>query len=273
MAGERTGAALRAPVRIARSDEGVLYLSDTDAGAVFGYIDGRRVLELGGIEAPLGLAVHGERLYVGSYGLGRVEIYGIPEPQLVATLPDVGFPVDIALSPAGDRIYVADASAHEVAVFSELGTRIGSIGSPGSGDGELRFPSSVAVDSEHVYVGDQGNHRVQVYDAAGAWVRSLGGPVPDAPLHLDELGGTFVRVQALAHSGDRLLVLDSAQGRVQILGLDGAYLGAVPVRGPGCGPCVPVPLDLEVGPDGTLFLTDFLGGAWVEVPMDPDGPW
>ena len=50
------------------------------------------------------------------------------------------------------------------------------IGSSGSGEGELSRPSSVAIDSRgDVYVGDWGNERVQVFDDQGTFKYTLRG--------------------------------------------------------------------------------------------------
>jgi sugar lactone lactonase YvrE len=74
---------------------------------------------------------------------------------------------------------VAPASATRNHIFG------GSIGSPGSGAGQLSSPESVAVDNSagpaagDVYVADTGNARVDQFDSSGHFVRAWGWGVAD----------------------------------------------------------------------------------------------
>lgn len=69
----------------------------------------------------------------------------------------------VALNSQG-QIYVADAQANEVRVFSPEGTYLHSVGRTGSGPGELRRPCCIAFDtSGHLWVRDGGNARYNVY--------------------------------------------------------------------------------------------------------------
>ena len=50
-----------------------------------------------------------------------------------------------------------------------------SIGSKGSGEGQLLRPSGLAVDAEHLYVADSGNHRVCKFTHGGTFCMAIGG--------------------------------------------------------------------------------------------------
>ena len=85
------------------------------------------------------------------------------------------------------------------------------IGSNGSGPGQLNCPGGVAVDGDgNILVADQSNHRVQVLRADGTHIRTIGsrGSGP----------GQFSRPSGVAMDGDgNVLVADSGNNRVQVL--------------------------------------------------------
>ena len=76
-------------------------------------------------------------------------------------------------------MYVADAD-NRIQVFDAQGNFLRKWGELGSGDGQFRFPSGIAIDSSGtVYVADNENHRIQVFDAQGNFLRKWGDPVSD----------------------------------------------------------------------------------------------
>lgn len=109
-------------------------------------------------------------------------------------------PVGVASDPTTGHVYVADRRNHRISEFSPWGEFVkawgwgvedGSpelqtctavtgcqAGTPGSGSGQLSFPTGVAVDdSGAIYVTDEENHRVQKFNPAGEFVLMFGGEV------------------------------------------------------------------------------------------------
>ncbi|HYN70153.1 MAG TPA: NHL repeat-containing protein, partial [Candidatus Eisenbacteria bacterium] len=86
--------------------------------------------------------------------------------------PEPGFygPRDIAVGP-DDAIYILDQGRGRIVKQATDGT-VSTMGSLGTGDGQLRDPTGVAVVGDQVYVADATNSRVVVFTAAGALVRS-----------------------------------------------------------------------------------------------------
>jgi hypothetical protein len=73
-------------------------------------------------------------------------------------------PVDLALSPQEDELYVLDAGQRCVQVFDTDGRFLVSFGQPGKGEGRLQRPTALAVGPDgRVYVLDNGRKRVLVY--------------------------------------------------------------------------------------------------------------
>ncbi len=100
----------------------------------------------------------------------------------------------VAFDDAG-RLHVLDGQARRVVVVEPSGGSGGTVGGPGEGPGELRFPSDLVVHGDGaVTILDPGHGGFVVYDAAGAWVRTV--PVdaadpgmPAGPLRLGPDGG------------------------------------------------------------------------------------
>ena len=62
------------------------------------------------------------------------------------------------------RVYFADFNNNRIQKFSSTGTFIREWVTQGSGNGEFKGPSGVAVDSSNnIYVVDTANHRIQKF--------------------------------------------------------------------------------------------------------------
>ncbi len=128
-------------------------------------------------------------------------------------------------------VWVVDSAADEVSAWDASGARTLSFGASGSGDGELDFPTDVAVDETagEVYVADFKNDRVAVFDTGGTWLRNLDPPVNDAGdpaflqpagIGLDPDGLLYVVDNALM----AVVIMDTSGNLVDILGYDaGTY--------------------------------------------------
>ena len=74
-------------------------------------------------------------------------------------------PTDVAFDAAGD-IFISDGYGNSrVVKYDKNGKFIKSVGSKGSGQGQLNLPHTMAADAKgNIYVGDRSNSRVQVFD-------------------------------------------------------------------------------------------------------------
>jgi DNA-binding beta-propeller fold protein YncE len=73
-------------------------------------------------------------------------------------------------------VFVADWHNDRIQKFSAEGSHLKTIGSPGGGEGQLKRPAGVAVDSAgYIYVADWGNERVQIFDEDGSFVAIMRG--------------------------------------------------------------------------------------------------
>jgi DNA-binding beta-propeller fold protein YncE len=56
-------------------------------------------------------------------------------------------------------------------MFDDYGRFITAWGSPGSANGEFKYPEGITVDKlEHIYVVDRGNDRIEKFDSNGRFI-------------------------------------------------------------------------------------------------------
>jgi sugar lactone lactonase YvrE len=158
-------------------------------------------------------------------------------------------PADVAI--VGDRLYVADLRDHEIEVLDKhSGKVLFKIGSMGSGQGQLIFPTNLALaPNGDLWVSDTGNFRVQRFTPDGAWVGSFGS--------VGRGLGHFGRPKGVAvdHEG-RVFVVDAAFQNVQIFDAEGRLLlffGA-----PGYRPeSINMPTDVVIDYDNLEWFQSF----------------
>lgn len=215
------------PNRIAVSNNGTIYLSDTEHNCV-------RVLSVDGTELStiaiskplaIGVASNGDLLVSHGTTVSRYSATGTFVGNLGAEFVR---PSDMVTASNGS-IYITDSKAHQVKVFNANGTLNFSFGTPGNGTGQFMFPAGITMNANEteLYVVDQGNARVQVFTTTGAFVRSIG------QFTYQQGGqwiynGTFTRPQSIAVDAfGRIYVSDLYQGDLQILDAQGGFSGRI----------------------------------------------
>lgn len=132
-------------------------------------------------------------------------------------------PADVAVSNAGDRIYVVDlggldSQKHRVVVFNPDGKMLFTFGTHGMEPGQLHLASHLAVGpDDNIYVLDTGNFRVQVFDRDGKYLR-----------HWGKVGvnfGNLARPRGIAIDADgNVYVTDATFGNFQVFDPTGHLL-------------------------------------------------
>jgi DNA-binding beta-propeller fold protein YncE len=129
-----------------------------------------------------------------------------------------------------------------VAKVDKNGKWLMSFGEPGSGEGQLHTPHSIATDAQgNVYVADRGNARIQVFDNNGKFLRIIKIDVPYDPDTQPAIGnkpklplppgaqtmapGAPWAVCITPGPNPVLFASDAYPGRVYKLSLDGKVLG------------------------------------------------
>jgi RHS repeat-associated protein len=123
----------------------------------------------------------------------------------------------------GQADYPVDATAifspTEVPEINVFGPRA-SLGSSGSGEGQLNSPRGIAVDAEgDIWVADTENDRIQQFSAEGEYLSQFGSS-GSGKEQLDSPGGLTV------DTGGRVWVADTGNDRVSRFSAAGSYQGA-----------------------------------------------
>ena len=139
------------PVHTGTPSDGLRFVTVAPDGTVYA---GVQTLEFGDI----------------SYRVEHFSATGDYLGDWVARTDQIGSAFDIAAAPDGS-LYFADADGGRLAHFSAAGEFLGTVGSPGNGDGQLGVPMGIAFGADgSIYVGDGGLQRVMHFSADGAYL-------------------------------------------------------------------------------------------------------
>ena len=102
------------------------------------------------------------KIYVADSNNRRVQVFD-ENGQFDSIVRTSGIPRGLTLD-RQERLYVADALAHQTDVYNSSGERLTGFGGPGIGPGQFRYANDLALDGRgRLYVTDRLNHRVQVW--------------------------------------------------------------------------------------------------------------
>lgn len=147
-----------------------------------------------------------------------------PVAVLVAGSPDGDRmePAGVATDAFG-RVYLADATTHELRRYDATGRLLARAGALGSGDGALRRPGSVGLlGAVRVAVLDIENRRVSVYDAFDRWQGHL--------VRFETLESELGRIDPVALASDRggaFYVADRDRDRILAFDFSGRFVRAL----------------------------------------------
>lgn len=291
------------PRAIASDSAGALYVTNTGNDRIDVFDNSGGLLRSWGVSgrgpgqfnAPLGVAADAQGIrFVADSVNGRVELlnpdgsgassWGSPSPGPTI----LRSPVAVALDAAGEA-YVLDQRRARIFVFGRTtGLPARTIGSLGSGPGQLQDPSAIAIANGVITVADTGNRRIVRFSLAGdylgAWtntgaVRGVA-VTPDGSrtyasatdnritvfdaqgeivLQFGGLGRALGKLSAPAQivldASGKLWVADRGNNRIQRFGPDGERLGMFGERGLEPGRFIN-PTGVAIDCHGVLTVTD-----------------
>ncbi|ORU94389.1 MAG: hypothetical protein A6F71_09265 [Cycloclasticus sp. symbiont of Poecilosclerida sp. M] len=141
----------------------------------------------------------------------------------ILTIGDINGPWGVAINQWGE-VVVSERYGHCISIFSPSGKKLRSLGTRGSGQGQLQFPRGVAVDGEgNILVADRDNNRIQVLSATGQFSGTAGSGLTH-PIDISVNGGN-----------KKVYVTDNGNHRIQILNSDLTFSGTFGTKGNGNG--------------------------------------
>ncbi len=216
------------PTGIAVDSNGNVLVADTGNGRIEKFPpNGTFVTSMGQFQAPSGIAIDSAgNIYVSEIG-SKHRIQKLrPDGTFIAEwAPGLYGPRKIAIGP-DDSIYVVDSGRNRIVKFSPDGQVLASWGSEGTGDGQFRGQSSVAVDptNNKVYVADPLNSRIQVFDSNGKFLSKWSVPEWREPLGFEDL--------AIDPNRGRLYASSAHMEVILIFDLNGTRIGSATPKPP-----------------------------------------
>ena len=182
-------------------------------------------------------------------------ISGSPFPLSVLTttptniISDVNGPWGVALDNDG-RLLVAEYSGNCISIFSDNEQNKRSLGSRGSGPGQLSSPCGIAISTTgDILVCDQINHRIQIFSPDGKSLRCIGSQ-GNGPLQFINPVGISVH----PHS-NKIYITDLVNHRVQILNEDLTFSREFGSKGSDNGQ-FQRPYDISFDSTGNVYVAD-----------------
>ena len=212
------------PTAMAVDRNGNILVADTGNGRIEKFSpNGTFLKSIGKFEALNGIAIDRDgNIYVAEIGskhsVQKLDPYG----KFIAEWKGVGFygPRRITIGP-DDSIYVVDSGHNRIVKFSPDGQVLASWGSEGSGDGQFKGLSSVAIDptNNKVYVADPLNRRIQVFDSNGTFLTKWSIPEWGQTLGFEDLAidSQTGRLYASSAHMNSVLIFDFAGNRIGTL--------------------------------------------------------
>jgi DNA-binding beta-propeller fold protein YncE len=217
------------PTAMAVDPSGNILIADTGNGRIEKFSPtGTFLKSIGKFEALNGIAVDRDgNIYVAEIGSKHSVQKLDPDGKFIAEWKGVGFygPRRITIGP-DDSIYVVDSGHNRIVKFSPDGQVLASWGSEGSGDGQFKGLSSVAIDptNNKVYVADPLNRRIQVFDSNGTFLTKWSIPEWGQTLGFEDL--------AIDSQTGRLYASSAHMNSVLIFDFGGTRIGSLTPKSP-----------------------------------------
>ena len=163
--------------------------------------------------------------------------------------------------PNGDFLVGDGYQNGRIARYDAQGEFISEFGSVGTGPGQFDLIHGIAVDRDRrVYVADRQNDRIQVFTEMGEFIEEWPDVTNPAGIYMDEDENVWVVSATLNR-----LVKYNKQGEYQYyFGVYGGAMGGFPGG-------LSRPHQMDVGPDGTVYVASWDGGWLNQFIPKPDG--
>ena len=165
----------------------------------------------------------------------------------IMTISGLNKPYYMAVHDSGD-IFVVSCGNHCVCVFNKNGRKKAEIGSHGSGDGQFRSPTGIAISGDVMFVAENGGNRIQKLTVTGEFLMKFG-TQGSGKGQLNHPWG-----MCLSSNGS-VFVTDYSNCRVQVFNPDGTF--SYIIKGQELGTStLQNPEAVAFDPNGNLHIAD-----------------
>lgn len=162
-------------------------------------------------------------------------------------------PVGLAFDAKTRQLYVSDVRAHAIKVFNTEGRLLRTLGQRGEGQGELNFPTYLALAKGELYVTDTMNARVQVLDAETGKLKQIIGA---RGLNV----GNLVRPKGVSvDSEGNVYVVESYYDHLLVYNKNGEFLMSIGGTGKDIGKFY-LPSGVWIDANNRVFVADMFNG-------------
>jgi DNA-binding beta-propeller fold protein YncE len=177
---------LKSPLNCCIDESGNLYVADGERMQIVMFDSKGHYIDSFGEKEnykPTDVNVTANEIWVANLKNNRICVYSRPGHTLVNSFPDTKEgEKDYLYSPTNlfvtnELVYISDMGDSKIKVFNHDGLFLRSIGSYGTGIGQLARPKGISVDRDsNVYVVDAGFENTQIFDKDGKLLMHFGGP-------------------------------------------------------------------------------------------------
>lgn len=222
------------PLAIATDRAGNIFVADSGNGRIEKFAAtgafltsiGTKGSGHGQFGEPNGLALDGNgNIYVAEASNHRVQKLAPNGAFISEWATGLYGPRRIVIGP-DDSFFLVDQGNARIVKFNSDGQVLAILGSAGTGDGQFRDPTSVAVDlvNNKVYVADPIGHRIQIFDSTGRFLTKWSIPEWGEPNGFEDL--------AIDPKGDRLYATSAHINTIFVFDLEGNRLPPLTCNNP-----------------------------------------
>ena len=164
----------------------------------------------------------------------------------IMTISGINMPYYVAVHDSGD-IFVASCGDHCVCVFDKNGRKKATVGSHGTGAGQLRSPTGIAISGDVMFVAENGGNRVQKLTVTGEFLMKFG-------TQGSGKGQLNCPWGMCLSSNGNVYVTDFRNCRVQVFNPDGTFSFTIKEQGEGI--LKQNPQAVAFDPSGNLHIAD-----------------
>ena len=133
-----------------------------------------RTVNSGSLSYHPSVITHPDLLLLADRGKGQIFSYNVTSKNKQVHLTGLYRPTSVSFMTYNSQLYYVVCHHHQVRVYNSTWSLYQTLGGPGSGDGQLRYPeSAIGLPDGSVIICDSSNRRVSLFNVHGRFIRHL----------------------------------------------------------------------------------------------------